>query len=107
MIGAGLVRWCTRAASAHIGIMVTPEDLVAGPRGRRVLLVFAQGSERALAAGDTELPLTAAVFDAAFGLATQHGHPSPRFGRDDRSHPSGVHRRGRSRPAWRRSGSPS
>ena len=83
MIGAGLVRWCTRAASAHIGIMVTPEDLVAGPRGRRVLLVFAQGSERALAAGDTELPLTAAVFDAAFGLATQHGHPVSRFGRDD------------------------
>lgn len=60
--------------------MVTVEELLGGPRGRRLLLAFAQASERAVLGEDAELPLGSAVFDASFRVAKDHGHAVTRFG---------------------------
>jgi hypothetical protein len=60
--------------------MVTAEDLMAGPRGRRLLCAFAVASEREVLGEGAELPLGAAVLDASFRLAKEHGHAVTRFG---------------------------
>lgn len=60
--------------------MVTAEDLVAAPRGRRLLCQFALASEREVLGEGVEAPLGAAVLDASFRLAKEHGHAVTRFG---------------------------
>ncbi len=59
---------------------MTPEGLVAGPRGRRLLLAFAVASERAVRGEGVERPLGTAAFDVSFRLAKDHGHAITRFG---------------------------
>ncbi len=61
------------------GRFVTADALVAGPRGRRLLLEFAVASEADVLGGSGELPLREAVRDAAFRLAKDHGHAVTRF----------------------------
>lgn len=50
---------------------VTPLDLMAGPRGRRLLLEFALASERAILGDAAEFPLGRAVFGATGGTARE------------------------------------
>ncbi|MFT3887071.1 MAG: hypothetical protein QM713_02750 [Arachnia sp.] len=68
---------------------LTAEHLLAGPRGRRMLLQFAVESERA-ASPDSTGPLGSSVFDASYRLAKLNGHAVYRFewgpGADDSDH---------------------
>ncbi len=63
---------------------MTADALVAGPRGRRLLLEFAVAGEDAVLGEGGEHPLQAAVFDAAFRLARDHGQAVMRFGWGER-----------------------
>lgn len=60
--------------------MLTAEDLVAAPRGRRLQCQYALASEREALGEGEESPLGAAVLDASFRLAKEHGHAVARFG---------------------------
>lgn len=60
--------------------MLTPDDLVRGPRGRRVLLAFAVASEGAHLAEGERSRLIEAVFDASYRLAQDDGQAITRFG---------------------------
>lgn len=69
--------------------MITADQLLTGPRGRRFLIEFAQASEHLVAGESGDVPMSFAVFDAAFKIATKRGHsvwristghdPGPRF----------------------------
>lgn len=62
---------------------MTADDLMIGPRGRGLLLAFAQESERVALGEGVELPFGWAVHDASFRLAKEHGHSITRFGWGD------------------------
>lgn len=71
--------------------MMTPEDLVVGPRGRAALLAFAQASEGAVLGYDGERPLGWAVHEASFRLAKEHGHSVTFFGwGEERTRPANT-----------------
>ncbi|HMR48418.1 MAG TPA: hypothetical protein PKE40_03555 [Arachnia sp.] len=63
---------------SNIAPGLSPQQLLAGPRGRRLLLEFAVESERE-ALQDTS-PLGSAVFDASYRLAKLDGQAVFRFG---------------------------
>ena len=60
--------------------MLTTPDLLAGPRGRRVLLAFAVASEHARLREGEASALVQSVFDVSFRLAEADGQAITRFG---------------------------